>query len=163
MKTLLVAIGILILSTPAFSQVAWHPVGKAGVNLNYMEKEVCEATEGQKCFDVAACPLDYCDLVTEFIQDPETGINIETKKLVENPEKKATFEAAQAAAQAAEAQAISDKLAACSALQGLGTAIGNLESQVPAQANTIAALRAEVNAKMALSGQILKNVKGCLK
>jgi len=153
----------ILFSLNSFAQVAFFPVGKSGANINYAEKSKCEEVEEMPCYNVAICPTAYCDVVTETTYDEETGITIEQKVLNENAEKKAIFQAEQAAKEAAQLQAQQEKESSCEALKGLGQAIEQLESNIPSNASTVAALRAEINAKNALSANLLKNVRGCLK
>jgi hypothetical protein len=132
MKALILA---LVFSFSAIAgPVAYFPVGKSGANISYAEKGKCEEVEAQACYNVAICPLDYCELVTEITQDPDTGINIETKVLKEDPAKKSAYEAAQAAKELAVAQKAQAKALACQGLEN-----SNIDS-----ANTIAALKAIV-------------------
>lgn len=53
---------LLFVSSLAFADVAWFPVGKDGASTNYYSQEKCKAAEGVACYDVGSCPLDECKL-----------------------------------------------------------------------------------------------------
>jgi hypothetical protein len=140
-----------IASITAYEQLAEIPMKLCK---DFPEEE-CICAEG----DVSASKIE-----TRFEMNPETGmVERQYKVLVPDLDKKAQFEAAKAAKEAAEEQYIADKMANCQALKGLGSAIENIESAVPSTASTIAQIRAEINAKNTILGNLLKKVKGCLK
>jgi hypothetical protein len=84
-------------------------------------------------------------------------------KLVPDPEKRALFDQAKAEREAALALEMADKLSSCQAFQGLSNAVENISAPIPANANTIAALRAAQDAKNAVTANALKKAIGCLK
>lgn len=113
------------------------PVGKDGFNEKtypkfHEFKHECEEIEGVECFDIAACPLDECELITEITQD-DLGINVETKVLKNSEAKKAQR---QAEKQAEKELELSNKAAKKALKQSIKADIKD--------ANTVAKLRALV-------------------
>jgi len=162
---------ILLISLNTYAQdcTPWMPLSKAEKiaaitsleQLKDVPHEVCDGTKECICTDDG--DLSASKIITKTAYDEETGITKEWKVLVVDKEKKAIFQAEQAAKEAAQLQAQQEKESSCEALKGLGQAIEQIESSLPTSVNSIAALRAEINAKNALSANLLKNLRGCLR
>jgi len=162
---------ILLISFSSYAQdcTPWMPLSKAEKiaaitsieQLKDIPHEVCDGNKECICTDDG--DLSASKIITKTAYDEETGITKEWKVLVVDAEKKAIFQAEQTAKEAALLQAQQEKEASCEVLKGLGQAIEQLESSIPSNASTVAALRAEINAKNVLSANLLKNVRGCLK
>jgi hypothetical protein len=58
---------LFLFSVNCFASVAWFPLGKDGANMNYVEKSLCEETEGQICYDLGECPIHLCELVDDYV------------------------------------------------------------------------------------------------
>jgi len=162
---------IVLISLNAYSQDCQKimPLSKAQAIAALTSKDGLLNIPNKVCDDSEECIcVEHDDsfaykLITKTAYDEETGITKEWKVLVVDEEKKAIFQAEQAAKEAALLQAQQEKESSCEALKGLGQAIEQLESSLPSSVNSIAALRAEINAKNALSANLLKNLRGCLR
>jgi hypothetical protein len=123
-------------------------------------KHTCVSKPDEPCL-IAECEPKYSKLETRTSYDEFTGITTETKVLVCDPEKEALIKGLEKVREDQLKEEQSQKNQACNALKGLENAIDQLESNL--NGSTIAALRAEINAKNALSVQVLKNVQRCLR
>ncbi len=81
---------LILISVNCFAGVAWFPLDKKEANTNYAEQEVCEKMEGQKCYDVGACPMTHCELVDEV---DDIGAYTGNKTLVQSGSKRDAYEA----------------------------------------------------------------------
>jgi hypothetical protein len=65
MKTLIL---LFLISINSFAS-GWFPVGKDGADTVYVDSLRCLKIEGVECFDVAACPINECELVDNYVLD----------------------------------------------------------------------------------------------
>ena len=59
---------LFLVSINSFAS-GWFPVGKDGAETVYVNSARCIEVEGVECFDVAACPLDECELIDNEVLD----------------------------------------------------------------------------------------------
>lgn len=63
------ALAILFYAFYAQALPTWFPVGKPGANTGYLDKTVCEAKEGQECFDMEGKDGDITEVSVVQVDD----------------------------------------------------------------------------------------------
>jgi hypothetical protein len=97
---------------------------------------------------------------TRFYEDAN-GINQPYKILVRDEVKAAQFEAAQLAKEEELASLEVEKRSACKSLKTIDADINDIDA--PAQGNTIAALKGEINSRQAKIAKMMRLLNKCIK